>query len=225
VRRPSLRPPATPEAAQYSRAAFPRGRTPWRLADYLVVDLELSGLDARRDEIVSFGAVPIAAGRVIAANALYGLCRPTSPLPEHSVLVHGIRTVDLDDAPPLDEAIQPLVAAMAGRVLVVHVEWVERSFLAPVMKRLGVRLHEPILDTYQLGRLLALERDLEPGDLSLEGLARSLGLPVHRRHHALGDALTTAQVFLALVTHLESFAPETVDSLARAKERSRLYMH
>jgi DNA polymerase-3 subunit epsilon len=190
-----------------------------------VVDLELSGLDARSDEIVSFGAVPIDAGRVITADALYGLCRPTSPLPERSILVHGIRTADLVDAAPLDEAIQPLIAAMAGRVLVVHVEWVERSFLAPVMKRLGLRLHEPVLDTYQLGRLLALERDLDPGDLSLEGLARSLGLPVHRQHHALSDALTTAQVFLALATHLESFTPETVDSLSRAKERSRLYAH
>ena len=70
------------------------------LARLLVVDLELSGLTHRDDEIVSFGAVPIDAGRIIAADAVYGLCRPTSPLPERSVLVHGIRTVDLVDAAP-----------------------------------------------------------------------------------------------------------------------------
>jgi DNA polymerase-3 subunit epsilon len=47
----------------------------------------------------------------------------------------------------------------------------------------------------------------------------SLGLPTHRPHHALGDALTTAQVFVALATHLNAFSTETVRSLARAKTR------
>ena len=48
----------------------------------------------------------------------------------------------------------------------------------------------------------------------LSDLARSLGLPVHRPHHADGDALTTAQAFIALATHLEAFeSPPTVGSL------------
>jgi DNA polymerase-3 subunit epsilon len=50
-----------------------------------------------------------------------------------------------------------------------------------------------------------------------------LNLPVHRQHNALGDALTTAQVFIALATHLDEFSPETVQTLARADDRTRLY--
>ncbi|MGO9196546.1 MAG: PolC-type DNA polymerase III [Acidimicrobiales bacterium] len=222
--RPRLpRTPASATAAEYARATVGRGRTPWRRAHYCVVDLELTGLDSRKDEIISFGAVPIDAGRVVAGNAIYGLCRPTRPLPEESVLVHGIRTVDLADAAPVDEAIQPLIAAMTGRVFVAHVSWTERSFLAPVLRRQGVRLREPTLDTYELGRLLALERGNPLPSFSLSELAASLGLPVHRPHNALGDALTTAQVFIALATHLEEIAPETVRSLAIAKERARIY--
>jgi len=55
----------------------------------------------------------------------------------------------------------------------------------------------------------------------LSSLARSLGLPVHRPHHADGDALTTAQVFLALASHLDALEPQSVGSLQRYGNRAR----
>jgi len=79
------------------------------------------------------------------------------------------------------------------------------------------------VDTRDLGELLALERGVPSAAASLSELARSLGLPVHRPHHALGDALSTAQVFIALATHLDEFAPQTVRSLADARERTRTF--
>ena len=221
MRRPfTLRPPQTEVARRYARAPVLAGNTPWRQAHYCVVDLELSGLDPRHDEIISFGAVPIDAGRVVVGGAVYGLCRPTRPLPEKSVLVHGIRTVDLADAPMLDEAIQPLFEAMTGRVIVAHVAWVEESFLTPALGRQRTRLRTPLLDTFEMGRLLALQRHGPAPTHSLSGLAESLHLPVHRPHHALGDALTTAQVFITVATLLEGGSPETVATLMRAKSRA-----
>jgi DNA polymerase-3 subunit epsilon len=225
LRRPLVfRSPATPIARHYVDANVLDGPVPWRQAHYCVVDLELSGLDARRDEIISFGAVPIDAGRVVVGGAVYGLCRPTRALPEKSVLVHSIRTVDLTDAPTLDEAIQPLIEAMTGRVTVAHVAWVEESFLGRAFNRQNIRLRAPMLDTFEMGRLLAFERDSTPPSRSLSKLAESLKLPTHRPHHALGDALTTAQVFIALAAHLERFGPETVTSLSRANSRARSYL-
>jgi len=56
--------------------------------------------------------------------------------------------------------------------------------------------------------------------MALGELASSQSLPIHRPHHALGDAITTAQVFIALVTHLDELSSETVQSLARAAQRS-----
>jgi DNA polymerase III subunit epsilon len=188
-----------------------------------VVDLELSGLDAKHDEIISFAAVPIDAGRVVVGASVYGICRATQPLTERSILVHGIRSVDLVNAPPLATAIEPLLDAMTGRVMVAHVAWVERTFLSVALRSVGVRLREPILDTNDMGRLLALQRGHEPVGPELGDLARSLSLPVHRPHHALGDALTTAQVFIALATQLDQFTPETVRSLARSGDRTRYY--
>lgn len=210
-------------AKTYARAKVESGKTPWRGAHFCVVDLELSGLDPRSDEIISYAAVPIDSGRIVAGNTLYGLCQPTRRLSEESILVHGIRTQDLADAPSLDEAMQSLIAAMSGRTLVAHVAWVERSFLGQAFARQGIRLREPVIDTYELGQLLARERNETPAPRSLDELARRLSLPVHQQHHALGDALTTAQVFIALATLLESFRSETVQSLARAEQRARTY--
>ena len=211
--------PQTPEASAYSRAGIARAKTPWREARYCVVDLELSGLDPRVDEIVSYGAVPIESGRVLAGAASYGLVRPERPVPERSVLVHGIRTVDLAAAPPVGEAIVPLLAAMTGKVLVAHFANVERAFLGAALRPLGLWLRKPVLDTELLGRLWMSERgDAGPAWLSLGELVSALGLPEHRPHHALGDALTAAQAFIALATHLDALHPETVgESRARCR--------
>lgn len=209
-----------PAAEAYARAAMPRRRRHWREARYCVVDLELSGLDARTDEIISFGAVPIDGGIIGAGRSLYGLARPTRPLPEASVVVHGIRTVDLEEAPVLEESILALLEALAGRILVAHSAAVERAFLGAAFRRLGIRLREPVLDTEVLGRLMLLERgESPPRHLSLGQLAQALRLPEHRPHHALGDALTTAQVFLSIASHLGETHTETVGSLSRAPAR------
>ena len=214
---PSIRRTTSPTARTYARAPLESGATPWRQAHYCVVDLELTGLDPKNDEIISYGAVPIDSGRIMAGGAVYGLFRPTRALSESSVLIHGIRTVDLVGAPEIDEAILPLVEAMTGRALVVHVSWVERSFLGRALARQDLRLRGPVIDTYELGQSLSRRRRGSPAPRGLDELARSLSLPVHQPHHALGDALTTAQVFLALAAHLEEFEPQTLRSLSRAK--------
>jgi DNA polymerase III subunit epsilon len=223
VRRPGAGRPGGEVARAYRDAPrTPRG-TPWREASFCVVDLELTGLDPRRHEIVSWGAVCIDGGRVVCGSAAEGLVRPLRGVPAEAVRVHGLRTADLADAPPLHEALDELLAVMAGRVLVAHAAWVERAFLGRALRASGVRLRSPVLDTCALGRLwLAGTGARPPATLSLAGLATALGLPSHRPHEASGDALTTAQVFVALATLLEGAGPETVGTLAAAAARLRV---
>jgi DNA polymerase III subunit epsilon len=97
---------------------------------------------------------------------------------------------------------------------------VERSFLRP----LGLGMPRGILDTAVLWRAYCIERgDGDPGWCELGAVADALGLPVHRAHDAEGDALTTAQVFLALATHLESRGRGTVRALAGARWHVRAW--
>jgi DNA polymerase-3 subunit epsilon len=215
----------TPARAAHGAQAYrtlrpPPDRMPWRQARFCAVDLELSGLDPRRDEILSFGAVPIEDGRVVLGSAAQGLVSPAGPISESSIRIHGLRVADLEHAPALDEAIDPLLAAMAGSIPVVHAAAVERRFLTPALRRQGLRLRRPMVDTAVLGLVWLHERDgRDQRHLTLTDLARELGLPSHRPHEAAGDALTTAQAFIALASLLDARSPESVRSLVRADRR------
>ena len=207
-------------AARYARAELPPARTPWLQARWCALDFELTGLDASADEIISFGALPIDDGRVRLEGAAVGLVRPTAPLAESAIRVHGLRALDLAHAPPAREGLDPLLAAMAGRVLVAHHAPVERAFLGDALRALRLRLRGPVLDTAVLARVWLAERDGElPGFLDLGALARECGLPVHSPHTAIGDALTTAQLFVAAASQLDARSPQTVRRLARADQR------
>jgi DNA polymerase-3 subunit epsilon len=207
-------------ARAYLASRPPAARTPWRQAGYCVVDVELSRLERRGGAIISFGALPIDDGRVRLEGAAVGLVRPTAPLAESAIRVHGLRAIDLALAPPAREGLDPLLAAMAGRVLVAHHAPVERAFLGDALRALRLRLRGPVLDTAVLARVWLAERDGElPGFLDLGGLARECGLPVHSPHTAIGDALTTAQLFVVVASQLGARAPETVGSLARGPAR------
>jgi DNA polymerase-3 subunit epsilon len=184
------------------------------------VDLETTGLDPGRDEIVSVAVMPVDAGRVVPGAGLYRLVRPERPLTADSITIHGIRPADLESAPRLDEILDEVLVAFTGRLLVAHAAFVERGFLEPALATRGVRLRGDIADTRLLGRAWLAEHDHAsvPAQLGLTDLAERLGLPAHRPHHAFGDALTTAQVFLALATHLEHrgrLSVKTIMTLSR----------
>lgn len=196
---------------------------PWREAEFVVVDLETTGLHLRRDDIVSYGAVLVSEGRALAGSHLYGLVRPRRELSEVSITVHGLRAVDLADAPPLEDCVHRLADLLAGRVLVAHAAWVEQAFLNRAFGEHGVRLEGPIVDTAALAREAHVALAGAEAEPSLERLARGLRLPVHTPHHALGDAFTTAGVFLALVSRLDRQEPQTVKNLQSISRRqSRL---
>lgn len=208
-------------ARAYREAALPGARTPWREAAFAVVDLELTGLDPGEHEIVSFAAVPVEAGRIRLADLRSGIVRPRRMPSADTIRIHGLRESDLAGAPPLDEVIDELLEALTGRVLIAHSAPVETGFLGAALESRGLELRNPVVDTAHLGVELArLRREPEPSQ-ALSELAGWLGLPVHRPHHAEGDALTTAQAFLALATHLEAFEPVTVGSLTRVSRPPR----
>jgi DNA polymerase III subunit epsilon len=185
------------------------------------VDLETTGLDPRNDEIISFASVPIEDGRVVVAQTLTGIARPLRMPDAETIRIHGLRPIDLADAPALSELRDLFLESLSGRILVAHAAWVERGFLSAALKPAGVRLAEPVLDTAALARhVLAPEVLPDEGAVQLSDAARGLGLPVHSPHVAEGDALTTAQLFLALATHLDRIEPQTVGSLARLSKGS-----
>jgi len=215
-------------ARDYMSAPLPDPGTPWREVSYSVIDLETTGLDPSTDEIVSFATVTVSGGRVTLGDACYELVRPDRMPDADTIRIHGLREADLAGAPALSGRIDSLLEALTGRVLVAHVAEIETGFLSAALRARGLNLRNPVVDTAALAVELTrlerrpppVDRDEEPSGIAISSpglgeLARSRGLPVHRPHHAQGDALTTAQVFLALATHLEAFHPVTLGELIR----------
>jgi DNA polymerase III subunit epsilon len=201
--------------------AGPAPETPWRDADLCAIDLETTGLDAGRDEIISFATIPIEGGRVHLAGGVYRVVRPERMPEAETIRIHGLRPEDLAAAGPIGDVLDELVEAISGRALVVHVAGVERGFLRPLLKDAGSELRNPFIDTAELATRVRFEEDGPARrPIALTQLARELGLPVHRPHEADGDALTTAQAFLALATRLDAIEPQTIGSLASSPPAS-----
>ncbi|WP_327002808.1 exonuclease domain-containing protein [Dactylosporangium sp. NBC_01737] len=181
----------------------PGPRTPWREAEFCVLDLETTGLDLRRDDVVSYGAAIVRHARIPCGQVVYRQLRPARPISVAAMTVHGLRSADLTDAPPIGDVLDELIELLTGRVPVAHAAWVERAFLDRALRPRGLRLGRTMIDTAALLRACRLADPGAGHEPGLEAAARSLGLPVHTPHHALGDAFTTAQLLLALATRLE----------------------
>lgn len=175
---------------------------PWREVEYVVVDLETTGLDLKRDAIASYGAVLIRDGRIIVAENTYGLVCPTCEITAEAIAIHTLRHADVENSPPLSHAVSVLDTLMRGRVLVAHAAWIEKAFLGRAFTEHDTTLRSPIIDTAASARADGLGPRGPRREPDLEWLAGELGLPAVNPHHALGDAITTAQVFLALTSRL-----------------------
>jgi DNA polymerase-3 subunit epsilon len=201
-------------ADAYRSAPIPAPQTGWRDASLCVIDLETTGLEPS-DEIVAFATVPVSGGRVHVRGARYRTVRPQRMPESETILVHGLRSEDLVDSPPLGELLDELIEAITGTALVAHVASIEKRFLGRALEREGLELRNPVIDTARLAAQLFESEGREvPSPIKLSALADELGLPVHRPHEADGDALTTAQAFLALATRLDAIEPQTIGSLS-----------
>ncbi len=187
--------------------------TGWRRASFAVIDVETTGLDPDHDEVLSVGVVPIDDGRITVGGAYYRTVRPRVAPESRTVVIHGIRPVDAAAGTPADAVAAELANVLRDRILVAHVAEIEQAFL-------GRWLRPPpdqaprFVDTDLLARLLIARRGgpLVEAHVGLGAACAHFGLPEHRRHHALGDALTTAQLFLATATML---TPDGETSLAQ----------
>lgn len=180
---------------------------PWRDAEYCVVDVEATGLDLRRDRLVAFGSVLIKSGRLQWRSRLSLEIRPARAISVRAMTIHGLRHQDLEEAPSLEQTAEIIVSQLDGRLLVAHAAWIERAFLRHPVRAMGRRWKPAVIDTAALLRATGLAPSGTGHEPDIEEAAERLGLCVHSPHQALGDAVTTAEVFLAMATRLERERP------------------
>ncbi len=161
---------------------------------YVVYDLETTGVDIRRDEIVEIAALRYRRGKP-EGEGFHTLVRPTSHtfIPRSATLVHGITWSDVANAPVLSDVLPDVVAYLDDDILVGHnIRRFDNRFLDRAMGLLLDRgLSNPVVDTLEMAqRLLPNERQY-----TLEHLIRRLGLQEVQTHRALDDVHHTAALY------------------------------
>lgn len=192
-------------------------QTPISNVPLLAVDVETTGLNPKHDEIISIGLVPFSLARIRVAQGMHILVRPRRPLDAKSVVFHHITHSDIALAPDLDQVLDELFSRFAGHVPVVHFRHIEREFFDQAVRvRRGDSFLYPLIDTMEIearrhrqslwARLQRLFGRM-PASIRLDDSRQRYGLPSYQAHHALIDAIATAELFQAQVAYY--FKPET----------------
>lgn len=199
---------------------------------YTVLDTELTGLSARKEEIVSVGAVRVRGLAIMPGESFSSLVRPNIPLPKVSTLIHRITPEAIALAPPLEQVLPGLIEFCKGTLIVGHHIGLDMSFLNRACRRHhGQPLANPCLDTMRMAMLWREKRSpshYERFSLNisyvLTDLAEEFDLPRFTAHDALGDALQTAYLFIYLAKKIARNTPLTLKELFRAGQSWRWYM-
>lgn len=190
---------------------------PLRELTYTVFDTETTGLEpSAGDEIIAIGAVRIVNGRLLAGEVFGQLVDPRRPLQAASMRIHGIRPGMLQGQPTINKVLPAFHTFCEDTVLVAHNAAFDLRFLQLKEEATGVRFTQPVLDTLLLSAVL--HENLASHEL--EAIAERFGVNVIDRHTAVGDALTTGEIFLKMIPLLAERGIVTLKQARDACERT-----
>ncbi|MFA5354531.1 MAG: 3'-5' exonuclease [Thermodesulfovibrionales bacterium] len=177
---------------------------PLAAARYVVVDTELTGLDERKDSIVSIGAIRMEGGRICMGETFYCLVRPETEMRRESIIVHGITPSEACDGHSIEDALSGLSRFCGDDIVTGHFISIDLAFINREMKRLfRKRLKNAAVDTFALYDWLRMRGKVDhPRYYRLYEIAKAMDIPVEGSHNALVDAFITAQLFQRLLPGL-----------------------
>ena len=199
--------------------------------EYVVLDLEMTGLSAKTDQIIEIGAIKIKDNAVV--ETMECLVNPKCKIPTRVVELTGITDEMVQLGKDKDEAICELLDFIEGYILVGQNVGFDYSFL----KQWAVNHKRPLeakaCDTLKLARVLLPAEQPK----KLDNLCQYFGIEREREHRALDDALETWKVFeklkelgaslentdtyfapRPLVYHAKKQSPATPRQIQRLKE-------
>ena len=172
--------------------------------EWVAIDCETTGLDVRRDQIVSIGAVRIVGNRLLTSERLELLVRPERALKVDSMRIHLLRERDVAQGIAPRHAMRLLLDFIGSRPLVgYYLEFDVAMLNREIWPLLGVRLPQRKIEVsamyydYKLRRLPASARG-ETIDLRFATIMDELALPSRESHDALNDAVMAGLAFVKL---------------------------
>jgi DNA polymerase-3 subunit epsilon len=170
--------------------------------EVVAIDCETTGLDTRRDDIVTVAAVPIHGRRILASRRFEATVRPTARMKAEAIKTHRLREGDVAAGRWVEDVLPELLRFIGSRPLVgYYLEFDIAMINRPMRRLLGIELPNARIEVSRL----YYERkygDAPPGaefDLRFAAILADLGLPALDQHDAFSDALMTAMMYVCLV--------------------------
>lgn len=207
--------PATGPVAGQSQAAehaLTWGQaSPFDAIDFVIVDVETTGMSPDDARITEIGAVRLRGG--VVSGEFSRLVNPGYRIPEPIAALTGISDEMVAAAPPLAHVLPQFLGFAEDAVLAAHNAPFDIGFLTAACRHCGLAWPGfEVLDTADLARrLLSLD---EVPDCKLATLAAFFGGRTRPRHRALADALATADVLTGLLRRLALAGVATLDGIA-----------
>ena len=195
--------------------------TPAEHVRFVVLDTETTGLDPRRDKLITIGALGVEDGQIVLPDCFEVMLKLAYN--NASVTVHGITRDEAREGLDEREAVEAFVEYLRDGVIVGHhIGHDVQTLNAGYERHFGFQLQNRFLDTMAL--TLNLEKDgafASRGPIrqfELDTLCEMFDVIPHDRHTAPGDAFITAQVFLRLLRLGRHYGRTTLASVAEQYE-------
>jgi DNA polymerase-3 subunit epsilon len=198
-----------------------RDDTPAAQVRFVVLDTETTGLDPRRDKIITIGALAVCDGEMLLDDAFEMLLKLAYN--NSSVTVHGITRDEAAGGMDEAEALALFLDYLRDGVIVGHHIGHDIQALNCACERhFDLTLRNRWLDTMDLTLHLNdagafAGRTMAKG-FTLDALCEMFGVAPHDRHTAGGDAFLTAHVFLRLLRAAKIAGRDTLASLCTRYE-------
>jgi len=177
------------------------------MSDEIVVyDTETTGLNPKKDEILSIGAVKVKGNRILTSKKFELFLKPTKEIDEKSIKIHYIRNIDLQNGSNPKDAIEDFLHFIGNRTLVgYYLEFDVKMINKYLKPYLGIKLPNKQVEVSKL--YYKKKRRSIPDakiDLRFDAIMQDLDLPIFGKHDALSDAIMTAMMYVKLqsIEHL-----------------------
>ena len=160
--------------------------------EFVVFDIETTGLSPTNCKITEIGAVKIKCGEIIERYNTF--VNPECPIPAEIVELTSITDEMVKDADTIDKVLPEFLQFVGGRLLMAHNAEFDISFIRAAASELQIPFEIPYLDTLALSRFL--NKDMKSHKLDV--LAKHYKLEEFHHHRACDDAETLAKIFIKM---------------------------
>jgi DNA polymerase-3 subunit epsilon len=170
------------------------------LDEYIVLDTETTGLNPKKDEILSIGAVKVKNNKIQISESFEIFIKPKQQIDQQSIKIHHIRPVDIQNGVDIKDAIKMLLPYIKNLPIVGYYISFDIAILNKEIKKIigTTLLNEQIELSSMYYKRYKKSSAHEFVDLKFDTIMNRLDIPQLGKHDALNDAIMSAMIFLKL---------------------------